>query len=80
MWSSDKRVLKDLAASTCYFSPWQDEKKKIKEFWEKMSSEDKADGCIINQSLWIQLFEGIPEIEMILITAIIKPVSARWVL
>lgn len=42
-----------------------------------MSSEDKADGCIINQSLWIQLFEGIPEIEMILITAIIKPVSAR---
>lgn len=42
-----------------------------------MSSEDKADGCITNPSLWIQLFEGILEIEMILITAIIKPVSAR---
>lgn len=42
-----------------------------------MSSEDKAYGCIIHQSFWIPLFEGILEIEMILITAIIKPVSAR---
>lgn len=56
------------------------EKKKIKEFWEKMSSEDKADRCIINQFFWIQLFEGILKAEMILITAIIKPVYARWVL
>lgn len=45
-----------------------------------MSSEDKADVCIINQSFWIQLFEGILKIEIILITAIIKPVYARWVL
>lgn len=42
-----------------------------------MSSEDKADRCIINQFFWIQLFEGILKVEMILITAIIKPIYAR---
>lgn len=45
-----------------------------------MSSEDKVGGCIIYQFFWIQLFEGILKIEMILITAIIKPIYARGAL
>lgn len=48
--------VKDLVAFTWYFFPDR-MRKKIKEFWERISSEDKVDDYVINKSFWIQLFE-----------------------
>lgn len=48
--------VKDLVAFTWYFFPDRT-RKKIKEFWERISSEDKVDNYVINKSFWIQLFE-----------------------